>query len=110
MVDAPTSYQLGRAVGYGDESAFLACFTLFKAHLAAGHLDWSLLEGPPAPDALLAHHLLRLLPLGEVTAMRDSLAAQAEVEARVIAAAIPNAKAPLLTDPADVRDFLVKHA
>src|SRR5574337_276451 len=55
------SYERIRPVQTSD-TAFNSCFRRFREDLEAiGRPDWSILEGPPAPDALLAYHLLDLL-------------------------------------------------
>jgi len=90
---------------------------------------WWILDAQPAPDALLAHHLLRLLPDDPIALrQRAGLAAEAEAEARVIAAAVTQraglaakaeakviaaaktTAAPNLANSTAVRDFLVEHA
>lgn len=44
------------------DHAFGVCLAAFARHLAEKkQADWTLLEGPPAPAALMAYHLLGLL-------------------------------------------------
>lgn len=82
-------YQRKRGVDKPVDPHFSACLRSFITHLErAAEPDWSLIEGPPAPDALLAYHLLGMLPddADAVSARRDLLGAALE-EGRVIAEA-----------------------
>ena len=59
-------YQHGRGVSKPTDNRFKVCFKHFMERLkATGTPKWQLLEGPPAPDALLAYYLLGLLPEGD---------------------------------------------
>lgn len=81
-------YRRAKAVSIFDHH-FKACFRFFREHLEkTGTPAWRLLEGPPPPDALLAYHLLDLLPDDEVAVeARRRLAEIAANEVRGIAEA-----------------------
>lgn len=114
-------YRRARGVSATD-THFRACFAHFAHRLAAtGNPEWPLLEGPPAPDALLACHLLALLVDDpEARKARDELRQAALEEATTIvdSTGIPwdasqPSRAPErrdLDDIAKVRDFLVRSA
>ena len=101
-----------RPVLKGDEDHhFKACFAYFVKRLQqTGEPEWQLLEGPPAPDALLAYHLLGLLQEdGEAAEKRNVLRAEAELEARTIKEATGGTADALDLEKAeDVRAFLRK--
>jgi hypothetical protein len=81
-------YQRKRGVEKPTDDHFKACFRHFVERLkVTGKPEWQLLEGPPAPDALLAYHLLRLLPDedNEIKEARKELRAPALDEAKTIA-------------------------
>lgn len=89
---------------------FSACFKFFRMSLQEhGSPDWRLLEGPPPPDALLAYHLLCLLPGDSAAeAICNQLSNLALAEAGAIATLNPNAE-PLddLDDPVKRRAFVL---
>lgn len=99
-------------VGY--DTQFAACFANFLIRLDEGLLDWALLEGPPAPDAMLAYHLLGLLrDRDQADSERAARRRQATEEAGMIMSAHSGGGkiAPLNMDDAEaVARFLESHA
>lgn len=86
---SPGFYRRRRGVGKPVDAHFRSCFVhFFKQLKATGQSNWALLEGPPAPDALIAYHLLGLLPEdAEAMAARRQLVGAALEEGKVIAEA-----------------------
>ena len=84
-----TYYRRAKEVG-ANNAHFAACFRNFVRNLKQGTPPpWHLLEGPPAPDALFAYHLLSILPDDDVAARkkRDELCTAAWDEVAAIRAA-----------------------
>ena len=83
-------YRRRRGVDKPTDAHFEACFSRFIEHLEqTGAPDWRLLEGPPAPDALLAYHLLAILTGDpeadrELKAVRAKAVGQAEAIATIM--------------------------
>lgn len=83
-------YHRKRGVDRPTDDQFRGCFSNFIKNLVdRGEVDWQLVEGPPAPDALLAYYLLlRALPRDpEAIRKRQGLRSDALDEAAKIAAA-----------------------
>lgn len=100
-------YRRARGVGRTDHH-FRACFRFFLERLEAMSTpEWHLLEGPPPPDALLAYHLLALLPDDHAAIeARQELAATAIAEAQSIAEATGTPALAQLEDAQERRTFL----
>lgn len=82
-------YYRRAVVTEGCDKQFSAYFKCFREDLEAEKTpNWKLLEGPPPADALLAYHLLGLLPGDdEASQARVKLRSRALTEATVIALA-----------------------
>lgn len=103
-------YRRRRGVEKPTDEHFRVCFGQFVEQFgAAGSPTWSLLEGPPAADALLAYHLLGLLADDAAAqSEREVLRGIALRESRTIAIAngLVELKDADLDDPERVRRFL----
>lgn len=104
------TYKRKKGVGKRTDPHFAACFNFFLRRLHdSGQADWELLEGPPPPDALLAYHLLGLLPAADkdASALREALVETAKAEVQAITKVNPSIP-PLASfdDPNQRREFL----
>lgn len=103
-------YRRAKGVAVTDPH-FTSCFQFFRdqLRLTGRNPGWHLLEGPPAPDAVFAYHLLDLFLRNDPksTVMLPALRAAAIAEAQVIAGT--NTIAPLedIDEATQRRTFLL---
>ena len=106
--DPPNLYHRGAPVGLGCDNRFAVLFARFCTALESnGTPAWNLVEAPPPPDALLAYHLLSLMPEdASARATREALRVSAIVEADAIAEASDSPKLGNIDDAGKRREFL----